>query len=69
MTALLRMPTIFIDACRACRSVGNRLYTYDKNVEQLEKTADEAVFAAREADRKFEEVIIFRTMLGSCLAT
>lgn len=42
-----------VESERAYRCVVNRLYAYDENVEQLDKTADEAVSAAREADRKF----------------
>ncbi|VDP78576.1 unnamed protein product [Echinostoma caproni] len=52
---------------RSCRSVENRLNTYDKNVELLERTAIEAKFAANEAERKYEEVIIgFTNYLSAC---
>lgn len=45
-----------IFACSTCRVVQNKLDIYDKNVEQLERTAEEAVDASREANKNYKEV-------------
>lgn len=51
-------------ACSAWRQVQNKMDTYDKKVEQLQKAVEDATEAAKETDKKYKEVEILEDLLG-----